>query len=722
MGTVYDAVDDRLDRQVALKVIHRDIVETPGARERFQREARVAARLSHPHICQIYEIGDADGVTYLALERLQGESLGDRLGRGAMSFAESVDVALEILGGLDALHRCGIVHRDLKPANVFLTPHGVKLLDFGLARPIGTDTDTHAPLTLPGVLVGTPRYMSPEQVQGIAIDERADIYAVSAILYEMLTGVSPFHAPTLPATLEKVLHSDPPMIGGSPAIAAADRVIHRGLAKPVHQRYPTAEAMAEELRQTLRAQHSDQTRQAITVTRIIVLPFRLLKADEEIDFLSFGLADAIASALSAIETLVVRSSLVAAKFAADAPDFEAIAASANVDLVLSGTLIRSGTRLRMSSQLVEVPAGRVMWSETSEIDVGDVFRLQDDLTRRIVESLAGPLSGRERKALDRDVPSNAEAYEFYLRGNQLSRAPNSLDLARDMYQQAVRADPNYAPAWARLGHVYRVAGKYRADHEMLARAESAVNRALALNPDLTFADRVYAQIEVDYGRSQDAMVRLVRRTSTRDYDSELFAGLVHSCRYCGLFEASIAAHERARRIDPNVRTSVQYTLLMAGYYDRAIAEANGYDSVRGMALLMIGHPDAARVCHDHAEQLMSAEMIPTARFCRGLATMIEGDVGPLRQAIDAWIEAGLRDPEALFIHGLLLTGGGERDRGLELMCEAVRLGYLPYDTLSRHRWLDTVRDRDEFKTLVETARLRHEQAAAAFNAAGGIPV
>src|SRR5262249_45666181 len=233
-------------------------------------------------------------------------------------------------------------------------------------------------------------------------------------------GASPFEAPSVPATLEKILHADPPIIAGSPTIAAADRVIHRGLAKLPNQRYATAEGMAQDLRNVLHSSNLDEPCHAAAVTRIIVLRFRLLKPGAGIVFLPFGLADAIASSLSSIDTLVVRSSLIAAPFTADAPDFEAIAAAANVDVVLSGTLMRSGTRLRVLAQLAEVPSGRVMWSETTDVDIDDVFRLQDDLTRRIVESLARPLSARERRALGQDVPASAQSYEFYLRGVELS--------------------------------------------------------------------------------------------------------------------------------------------------------------------------------------------------------------------------------------------------------------------------------------------------------------
>ena len=344
MGLVYDAVDERLDRRIALKVIHRAIVNSPGARDRFRREARLAASVNHPNICQIYDIGDDHGQLFIAMERLEGEPLSARVASRTLSLAETVEIGLGLLSALEALHHHGVVHRDLKPSNIFVTPHGIKLLDFGLARPTTEHAETQAPLTLPGTLVGTPRYMAPEQIRGDALDARSDLFAVGAILYELLTGASPFEAASLPGVIDKILYVDPPMIGGSPAIAAADRVIHRSLAKAPGLRYLSAAAMADDLRLAASGRDHGEPHRATTVSRLIVLPFRLLKADADIDFLSFGLADAIASSLSAIETLVVRSSLLAARFASEVPDLKAIATEAQVDVVLSGTLLRAGAR------------------------------------------------------------------------------------------------------------------------------------------------------------------------------------------------------------------------------------------------------------------------------------------------------------------------------------------------------------------------------------------
>jgi serine/threonine-protein kinase len=721
MGVVYEAIDDRLGRPIALKVIRQDTIVNPVARERFWREARVGSRVNHPHICQIYEVGEADQQLFIAMERLDGEPLSARLERGAVPLAEAVRLGLEVLGALAAIHAGGVVHRDLKPSNIFLTPHGVKLLDFGLARPFADEAgETRHPLTQSGMIVGTPKYMAPEQLQDGVIDARTDVFATGTILYEMLAGYAPFDASTLAATADKILHMDPPVLGGSPAIASADRVIHRALAKAPAQRYQSAAAMADDLRTVLDSR-DEEARPVRAVTRFVVLPFRLLRADPEIDFLPFSLADAIANSLSSVESLVVRSSLAAARFAGDVPNLTAIATELNVDVVLTGTLLRAGEQLRVSVQLVEAPAGTLIWSDTSQAPVGDLFRLQDDLSRRIVESLALPLSGRERRALSHDVPSSAKAYEFYLRANQLAHDPASLDIARGLYEQSVQADPLYAPAWARLGHLYRVMGKFRGESATVGRAEAALNRALELNPDLSAANRVYAQIEVDYGRAQEAMVRLIRRAASRSSDPDLFAGLVHVCRYCGLFQASLAAHERARRLDPGVRTSVQYTLFMAGEYSRAAAEPAGYAGCAGFALVMIGHPDAIARMREEAEMLRVANMTTFARLYEETIAMLEGtgDIAQLESATDAVIATGLRDPEGLYHLAFPLAHFGREDRAVDLLAEAVNRGYFPYPTFTRDPWLEPLRHRKDFLEILVKAERLHQHARIAFIEAGG---
>src|SRR5262245_49408 len=342
MGLVYAAVDERLHRAVALKIIHAGAADDAAARERFRREARLAASVNHPNVCQLYEIGEADGQLFIAMELLEGEPLAARLERGPVALDDAVGIALGVLEAAEVLHRRGIVHRDLKPSNIFLTPHGSKVLDFGIARVLSHELDdTRSTLTTAGTVAGTIKYMAPEQLRGGPADGQADLFSIGAILYEMLLGRPPFEGDTIAAVAEQIMHRDSAVLGGSPGVAAVDRVIHRAMAKAAVDRYATAAELASDLRAAKSSMGLASSVPARAVTRLVVLPFRLLRPDSEIDFLSQSLADAITNSLSALQSLVLRPTLVAARLVADSNDLKAVAKEADVDLIVSGTLLRS---------------------------------------------------------------------------------------------------------------------------------------------------------------------------------------------------------------------------------------------------------------------------------------------------------------------------------------------------------------------------------------------
>ena len=599
MGEVYKARDTRLDRTVAIKVVPEHVAADPDLKRRFEREAKTISSLNHPNICTLHDIGNQSGIDFLVMEYLEGETLEERLRRGALPLGDAVQHALVILSTLEAVHRRGLMHRDLKPANLFLTTHGLKLLDFGLARPIEPAlTATTAKMTQAGTVLGTPQYLAPESLYGQPVDARADLFAVGTLLYEMLAGQPPFKADSLAHLVHAVAHERPPALTGSATIAAVDRVIYRAMAKRPDDRYPSADAMSQALRDGLaRSTDSRETPTARPVTRLIVLPLRVLRPDSETDFLAFSLPDAIASSLSGLDSLVVRSSVVAAKFPVEAPDLKAIAEQADVDVVVVGTLLRAGQGLRVSLQLLEAPEGTVCWSQQTQVSLGDLFQLQDEVAQRIVESLTSPLVAQERSQARRDTPATAQAYEYYLRGNQLSAKghlsrPDATEwqLARDFYRRCVEEDPAFAPAWAQLGQVYRLTEKYfqteARDH--LTDADAAFQRALGLNPDLPMAHKLYAYLEVEQGRAADAMLRLIERAKKRTADPKLFAGLVHACRYCGLLEASLAAHAHAQRLDPKMPTSVINTYWHLDEYGRvADSEFERAPMLAAMAWLML---------------------------------------------------------------------------------------------------------------------------------------
>ena len=278
MGVVYAAADERLHRHVALKMV-RGTSRDPQSRERLWREARAAASVSHPNVCQLYEVGEANGELFIAMELLEGEPLSARLARGPIPLAETVDITLAMLSALGAIHAQRLVHRDLKPSNVFLTPHGVKLLDFGLARTVQhAGGQTGDGITMTGTVMGTPHYMSPEQLTGQPLDAQSDLFAVGAILFELLVGEVAFPGATMAEVFHGVMNEPLPSVGGSPALAAVDRVIHRATAKRLPDRYARADTMAQDLRAVLRLADSGDTPVARRMTRLIVLPFRMLRS------------------------------------------------------------------------------------------------------------------------------------------------------------------------------------------------------------------------------------------------------------------------------------------------------------------------------------------------------------------------------------------------------------------------------------------------------------
>ena len=718
MGIVYAARDERLNRSVALKMI-RATLSDPAAGERLRREARAAATVNHPNICQLYDLGEESGDLYIAMELLQGEPLAARVARGPIPLGDSVDIALATLSALGALHSAGLMHRDLKPTNIFLTPHGVKLLDFGLARATEVE-EFETRLTMAGTVLGTPQYLAPEQISGKPFDARADLFAAGAVLYQMLTARPAFQGASLPEIVHAIVYDQPPALGGSPAVAAVDRVIHKAIAKRPQDRYASAAAMADDLRAARSIADSGGMPSVRPMTRLIVLPFRVLRADPETDFLAFSLSDALTTSLSGLDSLVVRSSLTASRFAGDNVDLQDIAAKADVDAVLTGTLLRAQDQLRVTAQLVETPHGTVRWSQTTQATLGDIFGLQDGLTKRIVESLAVPLTARDERTLKRDVPANPRAYEYYLRANQIAYEAKNWVVARDLYRQCLEEDPAYAPAWARLGRIYRVIAMYsdESSRDNYALAEEAFRRALDLNPDLSIAHNLFTVVEVETGRARHAMLRLLERTRVQSADPELFAGLVQACRYAGLERPAIAAHEHARRLEPQIRTAVSHAYLMAQEYDRAIETDNDDPPVvTAVALGLVGRRDDAIA---HCDRYLAGGLPKMLQGFFGAAkSILEGRTADARSIADEVLERWrLRDPCANYYLTRMLAAA-EHPEALRRFKQTVEGGFHAHGFFLQDPWLDPLRGQPAFAEVLRFAETENQAAAAAFVAAGG---
>jgi eukaryotic-like serine/threonine-protein kinase len=732
MGVVYAAHDERLGRSVAIKTI-RDSSDS-FSRERFLREARAAAGVNHPNVCQLFDIGDDGGNPFLVMELLEGEALSDRLGRGALPLREAVQVELSILTALDALHTRGFVHRDLKPSNVFLTKHGVKLLDFGLARetlPAGLahDATTIAgaakPITVSGMILGTPKYMAPEQLLGAPVDGRTDLFAAGGILYEMISGSAPFPDESPMKLFHAVVYENAPNLAGSASVTAINRIIHRAMAKRADDRYQTAAAMAQDLREIMLMSDTSASVTATRVTRLIVLPFRILRPDPETDFLAYAVPEAITASLAAVRSLIVRSSVAGARFAGEALDLKKLAEEADVDVALTGTILRAGDQIRATTQLVEVPGGTMIWSLTSQSALADLFDLQDKLTQRIVESLQIPLTDREARILRHDVPATPRAHEFYLRATQQGESPESWAIARDLYLRAIDEDPHYAPAWARLARAYLLLGKFSGtdSKQNYSQSESAIKKALDLNPDLAVAHNIYASLEVTTGRAAESVLRLLDAVARGTNDPGVFAGLVTSLRYCGLLEASAAAHEQARQLDPNISTSAAHTFWMMGRYQEALAAVDPNRDLGDAAFIHESMGDlkgAQEVFEDRKRRLAAAG----ARADSGVFSILEW----FRSALENRSADALRffekysdfpDPEGKYYGARSIARIGEHDLAIEQLDKAERGGFFCYPFFVRDPWLDPLRNNPRFIEILRRAESRMHDAQRAFEAHPG---
>jgi serine/threonine protein kinase/tetratricopeptide (TPR) repeat protein len=748
MGEVYLAHDTNLNRRVALKLMSVRFSLEEDRLRRFRQEALAVSALNHPNILVIHDFGECDGRPFMVTEFVAGQTLRQRMRGVALPLHEAVSIGLQVANALAAAHAGGIVHRDVKPENVMVRPDGyVKVLDFGLAKLADARTaadDPNVLRTTPGMVMGTPRYMSPEQARGHDLDTRSDIWSFGAMLYEMVSGEPPFSGATPADLIAAILNVEPvPLELKVPAVSPAlGRLVARSLRKSRLDRHATAAVLVTELTTVHKQLDSDppatpasasrhdtdspntasSSRGGIAKrTRLVVLPFRLLRPDAETDFLAFSLADAIATTLSNLDSLIVRSTLTAARLATAELDLRTLADEAEIDTVLVGTLLRTGPQLRVSAQLLAAPDGTIIWSDRIDVPAHDLIRIQDELTERIVDSLSLPLASRDHQVLRRDAPASAKAYELYLRGNSHFYDSENWTIARDLFIECVTEDPHYAPAWARLGRCYRLTAKFRSASvdemtENLKRADVAFRKAFEINPDLPIAHHLYTALETDLGRADEAMLRLVRRARQRRGDPELYAGLVHACRYCGLLDASVAAHQHARRIDPQIATSVGQTYWMRGEFERAIDGFSTLGFFVGLPFVSLGRDaDALRA----AEQAAEIVRDPTTRsYQKILPLLLTGKTDECRALLDR-LAPHNPDPESVYYIARTYARLGAADAALKQFTRAVDSGFFCAPAFELDSWLDPLRPHPSFGEALARAKVRHADAARKFCDAGG---
>jgi serine/threonine-protein kinase len=541
MGVVYRAHDERLERDVAIKVLPEEVAFDPDRLARFEREAKAVAQLDHPNILAIHDFGSEDGVAFAVMELLEGESLREVIKRAELSHGKAVDYARSIADGLGAAHTKGIVHRDLKPENVFLTKDGrVKILDFGLAKlqlpeqDLATETPTATLETKPGQLLGTVAYMAPEQVQGKPADQRSDLFALGVMLYEMLTGQRPFGGSTTVETAAAILKEDPEAIslaspGVSPTLAG---VVSKCLEKRPEDRFSSAHdlsltldtidsgAIAPEvssgsvlqrrwphiLAVVIAAivamlvvlppeglfQKPGDVPQPPALPRIVVLPFENLGSPED-EYFAEGMTEEITARLATVEGMQVISRTSARQYAGTEKTVPEIGDELDVGYVLEGTVrwARSedgGSRIRTTLQLIRTEDDTHLWADTYDRLLDDVFEVQSEIAQIVAEALGVTIGGGEKGLVDATPTDNIDAYQAFLRGRYWISRPHftydNWERAMQGFQRAVDLDPGFARAHAELARGHALVRYFRHDltPERLEAADSAAQRALELAP------------------------------------------------------------------------------------------------------------------------------------------------------------------------------------------------------------------------------------------------
>ncbi len=597
MGDVYRATDVRLHRDVALKVLAQTKTADPQRVDRFMQEARVTASLDHAHIVRVYDVGRFEDRAYLVAELLEGETLRARIARGPMPLDEVLRIAIEVTRGLAAAHDAGLVHRDLKPDNIFLTQSGAtKILDFGIAKLAQDDTKRDGFATLTGVVLGTAGYLAPEQIRGEAIDARADLFALGAVLFEMLTGTRAFARGHLVETLHAILHDAPSdaLVQRADAPPALVDLVLRLLEKSPQARvqssadliaalegitrsspqYPWTR-LAHRWRQARRMRKSPMrpvraawVSAAVVVSAIAaagmvfyssrpsgvtlaVMPFESIPAGID-NTLETGLTDQIISRLGQMPD--VRVLPITATRRLSGKDSLEAARELGATLVLTLRLQREGREIRAPAQLVSTKDGQVIWSTMVATDASRMFTIQDVIVKQMVEQLAPRLSANASTRIATVGTRNNEAYQAYVRGRAIivETTPANLKRAAELFQQAVVLDPQFADAWAALGAAYKRMNAVSEvpPHEAFPKAKEAAERALAIEPEHAEAHSVLGTVALWYEWNTDEAERRLRHAlmlQPSNADAQIFLATVHS--HLGRHEDALQEIRRARTLD-----------------------------------------------------------------------------------------------------------------------------------------------------------------------------
>ena len=796
MGEVYLARDTQLKRNVALKLLAPALTRDERGLRRFEQEAQAASALNHPNILTVYEFGQVDGVHYIATEYIEGQTLRQRIKTGPIETEAALDISSQIASALAAAHAQGIVHRDIKPDNVIIRNDGiVKVLDFGIAKLSENQAGaTFATLSLstsnPGAVLGTVRYMSPEQARGHAVDGRSDLFSLGVVMYEMVTGHVAFPGETASDVIAEILKGEPQPLptaapGLPPEFAA---IIERAMRKNRDQRYASAKDLFAELQGlkkelefqeklqkeesegTLKARVGSGSQPAITPSKtdrfrttkrakifgigiaallavalfavqwgvkkwgshadvaatphtLAVLPFRNLRPDPQSDFLGYSLADAIITKLGYVRALTVRPSSSVDKYRNQVVDPKQVAAELHVDTLLTGTFLRDGEDLRITTQLIDVKPDKILWQDTIDLKYDRLLTVQDTVSQQILKGLEVQLSPAEEANLKPEHGVNSEAYEYYLRGIDLY-ALNDFPAAIRMLEKSVSIDPNYAPTWAHLGRAYTTNASLQfGGREQYAKAQAAYEKAIALNPSLIDVRVYMANLLTDTGRVEQAVPLMREVLKANPGYAEAHWELGYAYRFGGALKESAEESELARQNNPSVKlnSSAMNAYLYLGEYDKFHDSLPLNDSLyvlfyHGFVEYHLGNRERAMRDFDRVYDLDPA-LLP-ANVGKALSLDIQGKraegLALLHRTENRIVERGVSDSESLYKVAEAYAVLGDKESALRMFRRTIEGGFFPYPYFERDPLLANIRTEPEFQRLMNQARERYEQFRARF--------